>query len=128
MKVMKELDELISLCKKEVGGKCPWASELEIEEMMKGIKEEIGELEMAIKGDRLEEIEEELGDVIRDAFLLFFVVCKNKKLDEKKVINKILEKIYWRKPWLKEGKKISKEEAVRIWFERKKEEKTTRNC
>jgi NTP pyrophosphatase (non-canonical NTP hydrolase) len=123
VKNMKELDELISLCKKEVGGKCPWVSELEIEEIMEGTREEIDELEVAIKRERLEEIEEELGDVIRDAFLLFFIVCKNKQLDEKEVINKVLQKVYWRKPWLKEEKKISKEEAVRIWFERKKAEK-----
>ncbi len=117
------LVKLAKTAKEEVEGKCPWVSELSPEQMLNEMEEELKELREALKNGRKEEIKEETGDVIRDALLLLYVVSKAYALKPSEVVKRVWKKIKWRKPWLFSGKKISKEEAVKIWFARKRQEK-----
>ncbi len=118
---LKKFEELFKLTEKEFSS-CPWIRDFEIKEAIKEIKEEIEEVyEEVEKGDK-ENLAREAGDVFRDSLLLLFLVSKETGISKERILDYLLKKIRWRKPWVEKGEKISKEKAVEIWKERKGKE------
>ncbi len=60
-------------------------------------------------------MQEEVGDVLRECL----VICKLAEIDNKftlkQVLDEAIDKIKRRQPYVLENKKVTKEDAVRIW-------------
>ena len=115
---MKEFDDLIETCKKSLK-LCPWAKEQGVKGYANEIRDEADEVIEAVKNNDIKNMAEEIGDVMND--------CINLALTAGLSIQEILkgadEKMHRRKPFLLEGKKVSFDEAKRIWKKVKEEEK-----
>lgn len=88
-------------------------------------KELQGEVEEMIKGfekNDLDNFKEEVGDVLWDLMALMVIAEEKEILDTKNIIEEIITKLNRRKPWLSGGKKVTKEEELRIWKEIKSSE------
>ena len=118
--LLEKIKELLELSLKEIDI-CPYVSKLTSKDMVRELKGEVEEVEKALEDG--EGLEEEVGDTFRDALLLLLILSKEKGIEAEEIIGKTLRKIRWRKPWLFEGRKVSLEEAKRIWRERKAKEK-----
>src|SRR3989344_2773338 len=101
----------------------PWVKDTGMEGYCNELKKEIDEVLEAIKKKDMKNLEEELGDVL-------YVWAHACKLAEQKgifkteeVINGAMEKLNRRKPYLEQGKKVTREEALTIWKEVKQKEK-----
>ena len=121
----RETSKLIDLARKNLE-LCEWCAQKTPEQYFEHMKKEVKELEEAFLKNDFDNVEEELGDVIWVCFVLAYLCERDKKIKTTKVIERILKKIATRKPWLIEGKKVSAEEADRIWNEAKKKEKRER--
>src|SRR3989344_5382537 len=101
----------------------PWAKETTFQERIVDLLIEIQEMKVELEKEDYEEFRKEVGDVLWD------VLCIIAKAESKKILSidtllpQILEKFKRRKPFLLEGKKVTKEEELRIWSEVKKKEK-----
>ncbi|MEK6981670.1 MAG: MazG nucleotide pyrophosphohydrolase domain-containing protein [Candidatus Micrarchaeota archaeon] len=116
------LNSLLEIVKKNVAV-CEWCNTQTSDMHLVKLKEEITELELAIKNNDLENAKEEMGDVIWDALILAYIFEREAKFKAKDSVDNVIRKIYNRKPWLLKGEKVSREEAVRIWVEAKAKEK-----
>lgn len=124
-KTKEKMEELLDFMEKEFEH-CPWITSLSKENALKEIKNEINEFEIALEKKDIENINEEASDIFRDALLLLFITAKETKTERHEAIERAIKKLKFRKPWILEGKKITKEEAIKIWHERKKIEKRER--
>ena len=114
------VEELIDIIERSLK-KCPWLEKQNIESLLDALTSEVEEVKEAIKRKDLTNLEEEIGDLIYDAFLVGAVAERDHGVDLKRAIQRVVEKVSHRKPWLFWDRKISLEEAERIWKERKKE-------
>ncbi|MEM4367265.1 MAG: MazG nucleotide pyrophosphohydrolase domain-containing protein [Candidatus Anstonellales archaeon] len=120
--VKKEIEELFGIAYLNVKN-CPWVAERSVEDYIKELESEIKELREEVEKGSNEGIEEEVGDVFWDALMLLYIAHKNRKANKKKALRIVAEKIKRRKPWLIEGRKVGKQEAMDIWNAAKKMEK-----
>jgi tetrapyrrole methylase family protein / MazG family protein len=86
------------------------------------VKEAIEAKEASDKKD-YENLKEELGDVFYDWANACMMAERENLFTMEDVIQGIIEKIKRRKPYILENRRVSKEEAVRIWNEVKGQEK-----
>ncbi|MBM7559321.1 MazG nucleotide pyrophosphohydrolase domain-containing protein [Marinitoga litoralis] len=120
---LNELKKLYDIVQRNID-KCPWVESIDSEKMLNEASSEIKEIEEALNGNDIENIEEEIGDLIYDSFLLLKIIERDYNISSKNVIKKVVDKISNRKPWLFWEEKISLEKASEIWQERKKAEKS----
>ncbi|MGB9635179.1 MAG: MazG nucleotide pyrophosphohydrolase domain-containing protein [Candidatus Micrarchaeia archaeon] len=118
----RKSERLLNLAKTNVK-LCPWCGEKKPEEYVNELVGEVDEVKSAIEKKDYENLSEEIGDVIWDALVLAHICEKEGLFKGDDVLEKIIRKIERRKPWLIKGKKVSKEEAVRIWENAKRMEK-----
>lgn len=102
---------------------CPWCSERTSDEYLNELLGEMNELKTAFDKNDNFNIEEEIGDILWDAINLAHICEKERRISSDAVIERILKKIENRKPWLIEGRSVTKDEAARIWNDAKKREK-----
>ncbi len=102
---------------------CNWINEQTISSYFKELESEIKELKMAIEKNNIKNIKEELGDIIWDALMLMKIAEQRNNTNTEEIIQDVIAKIKRRKPYIFEGKKVSIEEANRIWKESKNKEK-----
>ena len=120
---MKEIDDLIDAIN-ETLEKCPWVKEQTIDTLKGEPLNEAAEVKESIDNKDMDNFEEEIGDLIYDAFLILAVAERDGITTHSKVLKRVLEKVKRRKPWVFGNEKVSSaEEAVRRWHEIKKEEK-----
>ncbi len=123
---MKEtFEEFIALMK--VNRKnCPWVKEKDLNEYVMQLDGEVQELQDAFKKKDFENFKEELGDVFID-FVMLMIIAEEKGICTVKECMQLgMEKIKRRKPWLLTDKKVTVEEALKIWKEVKQHEKNSR--
>ena len=119
-KAVKELFQSLVLNRE----KCPWARERDMALQVKELASEVEELRQGIENNNVANIREEMGDVLWD--LLFIGVLAEEKglFTMKDVLVEANEKLKRRKPWVFGEEKVANaEEAVKRWYEIKKEEK-----
>lgn len=119
---LKEFEKLCDIVQRNIN-KCPWVESINLNIMVNEASSEIKEIEEALNKNDIDNLEEELGDLIYDSFLLLKIAERDYNISTNKVIKRVVSKISNRKPWLFWDEKISKEEASKIWRERKKAEK-----
>ena len=115
--IIEKFQELLDFTNLELE-RCPWIKELTFPQIMNELKSEVREIEEAKDP---EELSSELGDLFRDVLLAIIVAHRDlgaRPLEQ--VIGLIHEKIKRRKPWVLEGRTVTKEEAERIWDEVKR--------
>jgi uncharacterized protein YabN with tetrapyrrole methylase and pyrophosphatase domain len=109
---------------KKVRNNCPHDIEKDFGSVIKDLKEEIEEIELAIKNKDKDNIEEEIGDVLFNVLFLAEIANEKYDISLESIIKRINEKIKFRHPHVFENpRKVSKEEAALIWKERKKIDK-----
>ncbi len=112
-------ENLMSFTEKEVDI-CPWIAELSFEDILEEIQSEVNEVR---KADNPGELGMELGDLFRDVLLAMIIARRDLGVKPvEKIIQSILDKVRRRKPWVEEGKRVTREEAVMIWNKAKEEE------
>tara|TARA_Y100001978_G_scaffold135490_1_gene121104 strand:- start:187 stop:1056 length:870 start_codon:yes stop_codon:yes gene_type:complete len=103
---------------------CPWHRKQTHETLIPFLSEEKDELINAVLKEDKKNIAEELGDLLLQIMLHSEISSKNKEFHLKDVINTLNKKILFRHPYIfREKKRISYEEANKIWEEQKKLEK-----
>jgi len=120
---MKESFEEMLEAIRKVRKLSPWVSKVTSEEYSKEIVDEANEVIEAIKNKDNKNLQEELGDLLWDLLTLINIAEEEGKIDSKEVIKEVIEKIKRRKPYVFEGKTVSREEARKIWNDVKKKEK-----
>jgi uncharacterized protein YabN with tetrapyrrole methylase and pyrophosphatase domain len=118
----KEFDELLSIIKKILSDEkgCIISNKDTFETQLEQIREEICELEEAIKHDDKGEINEELGHVLFDIIYLAVLGEKQNKVDLENVFKELNWSIKYRFPHVFEGIKCdSVEEIKKLKKERK---------
>lgn len=100
---------------------CPWCSQKTSKEYLSYLLSEIEELRKGIENNDSKNISEELGDIFWTYLVLMSLCEKEFGINKTEVMEMIVRKIEKRKPWLIESKKVTFEEAERIWNAAKKE-------
>jgi len=120
---MKEsFEELFDVLKKN-RKYCPWVSKVSSEEYSKEILEEAKEVVDAIKNKDYDNLEEEIGDLLWDVITIAIIAEEEGKIKSKEIIKRVIQKMKERKPHIFEEKKVSIEEANKIWHEAKAKQK-----
>lgn len=120
---MKEdFEELYEFCK-NTRKICPWTQQFTSEEFGRQFLSEAKEVKEALDNKNYENLEEELGDALVDLLTLAVIAEDEGKINTKNIIKKVLNKFKERKPHVFEGRKISLEEAKKIFYEAKARQK-----
>ncbi|OYT32384.1 nucleotide pyrophosphohydrolase [Candidatus Woesearchaeota archaeon ex4484_78] len=100
-----------------------WSKRKTLESRYQELLAEIKEIGQAIKNKDMENLKEELGDALWDLMALTVIAEEKGEFTIKEIMQETLNKFNKRKPWLKEGKKITAEEEDKIWNKVKEQEK-----
>jgi NTP pyrophosphatase (non-canonical NTP hydrolase) len=100
-----------------------WSADEDFKDRALQLKSEVEEILEAIEKGDFENLKEEIGDSFWDLMCLCVIAEEKGKFTKDEVIAQVMEKYHRRKPYIKEGKTVSKEEELRIWQEVKKKEK-----
>jgi tetrapyrrole methylase family protein / MazG family protein len=119
---MKEFDELIDYCEKS-HKLDPWVKKTGMEGYCKELNDEVQEVMQAFEHNDMENLKEELGDVFHDLIHVCLCAKKEELFDIKDVLELAVKKFNNRKPYIKEGKTVTIEEARAIWKKVKAKEK-----
>ena len=107
---------------------CPWQKKQTHQSLIPFLIEESYELVNAINDKNSQNISEELGDLLLQILLHSEIAQENREFDLNDIINSLNKKIQSRHPYIFINKrKISYEEAQRIWEEEKRKEKSISN-
>jgi len=115
--------ELFNAVKKNVKY-CPWISKVDSEKYSKELLEESKEIIKAFQNKDYDNLTEELGDLLWDIITISIMAEEEGKINSKEIIKNVLQKMKERKPFIFEEKKISREEARKIWLEAKAKQKS----
>jgi tetrapyrrole methylase family protein / MazG family protein len=115
----KELLEVLNKCK----ASCPWTKEQSVESYGKELLSEAQEIKEALEKQDYQNLKEELGDLMWDLLMVSHLAQDAGHFKVEEVFQNVIEKMKRRKPYIFEGKKITTDEAARIWQEVKKQEK-----
>jgi len=105
----------------------PWVNKKTLDDYKKELVSEAEELAEALESKDYENLKEEVGDLIWDVFTFASIAEIRGHFTVKEAIESVTEKIKRRKPYLADGRKVTAEEARRIWLEVKAREKNTKN-
>jgi len=120
---MKEYEKIINLIS-TLREKCPSDKIRTSEQLIECLKEELGEVEAAIKNQDRENLAEELGDLLFNVLFLIDMESKKNNFDIEDTLEKLHNKMIFRHPHVFENpREVTIEEADIIWTEQKKKEK-----
>lgn len=102
---------------------CPWASKLTVSSILLEAESEIRELREAVEKNDTANMAEECGDLLMDILTLAIIAEEKGMFTVSDVFLEAAAKMKRRKPWLVSGKKVTLDEAKRIWREEKAREK-----
>ena len=100
-----------------------WSKRKTLESRYQELLAEIKEIGQAIENKDMENLKEELGDALWDLMALTVIAEEKGEFTIKEIMQETLNKFNKRKPWLKEGKKITAEEEDKIWNKVKEQQK-----
>ncbi len=121
----KELDEFVKLARKTLA-ECPWANLQDVKSYVKQLTSEAEEVKTAVANNDHENLKEELGDLFWDTLMVMLIAEKEGWFKPKEPLLSLIEKMRRRKPFLFTGRKVTLEEAERMWSEAKAKEKMRR--
>lgn len=118
----KSFKEMLDLIKSDQENS-EWSKNCDFKSRVKEFIDESNEIKVAIEKNDIKNLKEELGDAFWDLTYSLYMAEKEGIFSGEEVINEVVKKIKRRKPWAVEGKKVSREEELKIWNEVKKREK-----
>ena len=128
LSILSEISHLLAityLVEKNVNH-CPWTAQKDCKDFIASLEDEIEEVKVEIEKGCIDGIHEELGDVLWNVLNIIYLCNRDGQVDVNRVYKGILDKIMRRKPFLIDGRKITSDEAVRLWKEAKELEKKNR--
>jgi len=99
-----------------------WVTHTGFSNYSKELKKETIELNEAIEKKDYKHAMEELGDILYDWMHTVKLAERDGHFTVEELLEFTLKKFNKRKPYIKENRKVSKEESVKIWYDIKKEE------
>lgn len=125
MAFMEEFNTLLLTLEQLIGPEgCPWDREQTLQSLRHTLVEETFEVVEAIDLDDNQNIKEELGDLLFNAFFLCIVAEKEKRFTFKEALQQIISKLVRRHPHVfGETSLKTSDEVIKQWEEIKKEEK-----
>ncbi len=120
---MKESFEKFYLELKKDRKLSSWSNQLTLSERAQQVKEEVNEVLEALNKKDLNNLQEELGDVLWDVVAMIIIAEEQYGFDFKEIIEDASAKLERRKPWIKNGEKLSPEEELEFWKKGKAQEK-----
>ncbi len=121
----QSFEELIELIRKSLKYD-PWTKKRGLKGYCVELRTEADEAIEAVEKEDYDNLKEELGDVLLDWGHACMIAENENLFTTKDVIETVKAKLAWRKPYLNEGRTVTKDEAHRIWTKAKEEEKTRR--
>lgn len=121
---MDKFNELNDLIKRSIN--CDlWIKDTGFEGYLKHIKEEVDELEQAFEKKDYENLKEEFSDVLRLIIIESYLAEDKNIFSLNDIMQSAIDKIKRRQPYVLQNKIVSKEDALRIWQDAKKLEKSS---
>lgn len=117
----KSSEELLDAMAKVVAD-CPWLPEQSLKSYAEKMREEADEVMDALEKGSDQALKEEIGDLLWDAFMLAHLAERDGKFSAREPLQEVVKKFKRRKPYIWEGRKVTIEEAERIWREQKAKE------
>jgi len=120
---MKESFEKLVVALKKSRKECPWSMEQDIKDFSIQLKNEVREMEIAIKNNDYKNLKEELGDILMDLTYMAVLAEEKNIFTIKSMIKDVNLKLIRRKPWVYGKEKVKdSNDAVKRWNEIKKGE------
>ncbi len=117
-----DFEHLLDLIEKSV--ECdPWIKDRGLAGYCEEIVNEAKEALEAVENKNYDHLMEELGDVLSEIIIASKLAEEKELFTFSEVVKSAIEKIKRRRPYVLENKKVTKEEAVKLWYEAKKKEK-----
>jgi len=118
----QKIFQIIQTLRSEKG--CPWDKAQHFSTYARLLREELNELDSAIRGGKIQEIAEELGDVAWNCLYLLYLGEEEMNLKIPYVLEKVLKKIVHRHPHVF-GNTVARtpEEVLANWQKIKEKEK-----
>ncbi|MFA6433371.1 MAG: MazG nucleotide pyrophosphohydrolase domain-containing protein [Elusimicrobiales bacterium] len=124
----RRFSDLVKIMELLLGpGGCPWDRKQTHKTLLKYLKEEAGEVALAVKNNDWENLKEELGDVLLQVVFHSALARKSGRFDIADVIETINAKMVRRHPHVFGGRRLSTPAQVLVeWKKIKKLEKSGR--
>jgi tetrapyrrole methylase family protein / MazG family protein len=124
---MKQFDRLIQIIKTLRSPKgCPWDRAQKISDYERYLLEEAYELIEALRGNKPEEVREEIGDLYLILSMITEMFAEKKKFDHQQALDGISNKLIYRHPHVFGKKKIKGKNAVLAYWIKNKAKKKNR--
>ena len=123
---MSDFKELVKYCKK-ASELDPWVLKRGLAGYCEELNDEAQEVIEAMNNNDFKNLKEEAGDVLHDWIMLCLIAEKQGLFTMEDAMDEVLEKMQRRRPYIKENKKVSLDEARKIWKMVKQEEKERKN-
>ena len=101
----------------------PWSKNRTINERITELNKEIVEVNQAIEKKDLQNLHEELGDTLWSVLSVIIIAEERYDAKTKDIIDNVITKIKYRKPWIFNGEKMTEEDEATQWIVAKKQEK-----
>lgn len=102
---------------------CPWTAKQSVESFARETAGEAQEMMQAVEKKDYTNLKEELGDVLWDVLMVAHIAEENGLFKVEEIMKDVVAKMRRRKPYVFEGKKVTIEEAGRMWEEVKEKER-----
>jgi len=110
----KEMYKLLDILERTIN-RCPWGAKQTAEDALKELVSEIEEFKAELSMKNRLKASFEVGDIVYDALLLSWLFARDNNINPEDILKKVNDKISKRKPWLFSERKISLEEAEKLW-------------
>ena|SRR3989344_851223 len=105
---------------------CNWANRQTVKSYLNELESEVQELKAGIKNNDPENIIEEVADILFDSLVLAKFAEREYNIKIDTLFERSIQKMRRRKPYIFEKRRVSEEEAKKIWIEAKEKEKKTK--
>src|SRR3989344_198 len=106
---------------------CNWANRQTVKNYLNELESEVQELKVGIKNNDQENIIEEVADILFDSLVLAKLAEREYNVEINVLMEKSIQKMKRRKPYIFEKRRVTEEEAKKLWIEAKEKEKKTKN-
>jgi len=102
---------------------CNWANRQTVKSYLLELESEVQELKAGINNNDHENIIEEVADILFDSLVLAKLAEREYNIKIDTLLEKGIQKMRRRKPYIFEKRRVTEEEAKRLWIEAKEKEK-----
>lgn len=106
-----------------------WANSQSVQSCLLELESEVKELEVGLRNQDKDNIIEEVADILYDSLMLARLAQREHNVKMSALMEKSIQKLRMRKPYIFEESHVTLEEEKRLWKEEKANEgKIEKNC